>query len=368
MGQPRLFISAGDPSGDNAVARVAACLRTTFPALELVGLGGPRLAGLGQRQLARPEDIAVLGFWEVARRYPYFRRLFHACLDEIKQHRPNAVVLVDYPGFNLRLAAQVKKLGIPVIYYVAPQVWAWGRGRLRLMRNCVDRLLVILPFEESFFKDHGIDCTFVGHYLLEDIPPQFIASPLPGGRTLALLPGSRRQEVHRMLGPMLDAAGLICRRHGWQATLAAIRSIDDYEAACARHDASSVAIRYDDARRAMYEADLVLTASGTATLEAGIIGRPMVVVYKTGLITYQIARQLVTLDRIALVNLVLGSRVVPELVQGQATPERMASELERYLADVGYREQVQEKLRAVPSLLGGSGASQRAADEIARFL
>jgi len=191
MDEPLLFISAGDPSGDNATARVIEALQKQHPGLKFFGLGGPRLKVLGQEQLADSSDLAVLGFWEVARRYFFFRRLFHRCVEAIREFRPLAVVLVDYPGFNLRLAREVKRLGIPVIYYISPQVWAWGRKRLRRIRESVDKMLVILPFEEVFYEEHGIDCEFVDHYLLEDIPGDYIASDPPGNRQLALLPGSR---------------------------------------------------------------------------------------------------------------------------------------------------------------------------------
>ncbi|HUV31601.1 MAG TPA: lipid-A-disaccharide synthase [Acidobacteriota bacterium] len=368
MGKPLLFLAAGDVSGDNAAGRVVAALIRQRPDLEVFGLGGSRLKSLGQEQLAEPGRLTVLGFWEVAKRYPFFRRLFYRCVDEIKARRPSCVLLVDYPGFNLRLARKVKALGIPVVYYISPQVWAWGKRRMAAIRKYVDFMLLILPFEESFYVKSGVPTRFVGHYLLEDIPREYIQSRPVHERQIALLPGSRPQEIERMLPGMLKAAGHLHRRHGTSAVVAGIRGACDYERLLQRDGDGGVTVCYDDPRTVLYESGLVLTASGTATLEAGIIGRPMVIVYRTGFITYHIARRLVKLDMIGLVNLVLGEKVVPELVQGAATPERMAVELERLLTDDACRSGVCANLNRLPALLGGEGASQRVAEIVGSYI
>lgn len=368
MERVSLFLAAGDPSGDNAASRVVEHLKHLLPTIDLVGLGGPKLAALGQQQLAAADDLAVLGFWEVAKRYGYFRRLMHSCVDEIARRRPDAVVLVDYPGFNLRLAARVKRLGIPIYYYIAPQVWAWGRNRVKQMRRDLDRLFVILPFEPEFFNAHQIETDFVGHYLLEDIPTRFISSPSPGNLQLALLPGSRRQEVERMLPVMLETAAGYCRKHRARAVVAAIRGVYDYERAVAQVGESALSIVYDDSRQVVFDSDFVVTASGTATLETAIIGRPMVVVYRTGWITYQVARQLVRLNSIALANLVLGQSIVPELIQGGMTAPAINAKLDRYAADSDYRGSVTAALKSVPGRLGGEGASERVARRLVQLL
>jgi len=368
MNEPLLFISAGDPSGDTACARMIDSLREQKPGLSLFGLGGPRLFEKGQEQLAEPADLAVLGFWEVAKRFFFFRRLMHRCVTEIEQRRPKAILLVDYPGFNLRLAKRIKRLGIPIIYYISPQVWAWGKRRLGQIREYIDQMLVILPFEEEFYRKHGVPCKFVGHYLLEDIPADYISSPAPDRRQIALLPGSRLQEIERMLPPMLDAGARLYREHGYRSKVAALSGVFDYESVCAAYSGSGVEVVYDDSRKIVFESELVLTASGTATLEIGIIGRPMVVVYKTGALTYQIAKRLVKLDKIALVNLVLGKKVVPELIQSEATGEKMATELSRYWSDPDFRKRTETEFKRVPSLLGGTGASQRVAEVLAGYL
>ena len=365
-----IFISAGDPSGDTASARLAVALRELNPQVRFLGLGGTRLARLGQQQFADPEDLAVIGFWEVAKRYGFFRRLFKRCLKEIEQQRPRAVILVDYPGFNLRLARRIKPLGIPVIYYITPQVWAWGRGRVAQLRQFVDLALVILPFEQRFMSDNGINAEYVGHYLLEDIPTEYIASTVPetATATLALMPGSRPQEIERMLVPMLETARLFNRKHGTKAVVAALKGRYNYDPYIERYAGDNIEFRFDDSRAVIHNSRLVLTASGTATLETAVIGRPMVVIYKTGFLTYQIARRLVKLDKIALVNLVLNDHVVPELIQNEAVPERILAELSRIYEDRNHYETLRQRLNQVPGILGGEGASKRAAELIMNVL
>ena len=359
-----LFISAGDPSGDNAASRLAEMLRRTYPSYQLLGLGGPKLARLGQKQLAQPEDLAVIGFWEVAKRFNYFRTLLNQCVAEIRRNRPRVVILVDYPGFNLRLAKRIRSLGIPIVYYISPQVWAWGKDRTHLIRRLVDLMLVILPFEASFYAEQGVACKFVGHYLLEDISREFIASKPPDSSTLAILPGSRPQEIERMLVPMLEAARRLHLSYGMRTTVVGIPNRFDYEPIVSRYRDAGVMLSYDDSRNILHGSRYVLTKSGTATLEAAIIGRPMVIVYKTGFVTYQIARRLVRLEAIGLVNLVLGRNVVPELIQGQASPENMVREIERIARDTQQYESVRRELNRVPDILGGTGASERAANLI----
>ena len=366
MSSPTFFLSAGDPSGDNAAARLTDELRKKVPELSLFGLGGSRLRTLGQEQLADPGDLAVLGFWEVARHFRFFQKLLRRCADEIRSRRPNCLILVDYPGFNLRLAKMVRPLGIPIIYYISPQVWAWGHRRLGLIRECVDLMLSILPFEQQFYKDNGVESHFVGHYLLEDIPADLIASEPPVDGGLALLPGSRRQEIERMLPAMLETACRFNSKFGTRAVVAGVRDSYDYESLTRKYQADGVTVVYDDARQVIHDASLVLTASGTATLETAVIGRPMVVLYKTGFVSYQIAKHLIKIDKIALVNLVLNDKVVPELIQGEATPDNMLAELEKLYNDESHYDAIRTRLNEAPSLLGGTGASERAAQMILR--
>lgn len=368
MNDPLIFISAGDPSGDIAAGRLALALKKQIPGVLFCGLGAERLSAVGQEQFAAGSDLAVLGFWEVAKRFRFFQKLMSRCVAEIERRRPKVIILVDYPGFNLRLAARVKHLGIPIVYYIAPQVWAWGKTRVSDIRRLVDLLLVILPFEQKFFADHGVPAEYVGHYLLEDIDPSYQSS-LPSGKSqLALLPGSRPQEIGRMIFPMLGAAQLHIDKHGGTAVIAGVRGAYDYETACQPYQSSGISIEYGNSREVIYSSDLAVVASGTATLETGIIGRPMVIVYKTGEITYQIAKRVIELDKIGLVNLVLGKNVVPELIQRQVSPRPIASELGKYATNADYSAAVCWELQRVPPTLGGIGASDRAARLIAELL
>lgn len=364
----RLFVSAGDPSGDNAASHLIACLKQSHPDLECVGLGGPRLGKLGQRQLAEPSELAVLGFWEVARRYFFFRRLLQRAVDEITQLRPGCILLVDYPGFNLRLAERIKPLGIPIVYYISPQVWAWHASRIEQIKRLVDKMILILPFEQELYARHEVAHVFVGHYLLDDMPSDYISSSLPTQSRLALLPGSRPQEIDRMLPVMLATARRFHAATGTPSAVAALANGYDYTRSAQPGDERIISFVYDDPRSVISDSTVVLTASGTATLETGIIGRPMVVIYKTGWVTYQIARRLVTLDKIALVNLVLNEKVVPELIQHEANPAQIERELLRFGREDEYCRGVIDRLRRIPDILGGTGASQRAADEVDRYL
>lgn len=367
MSSPRLFLSAGDPSGDNAAARLVTRLKERVPDLQVGGLGGVRLRSLGQDQLAEPTDLAVLGFWEVAKRIGYFRNLMSRCVREIEQPRPSAILLVDYPGFNLRLAARVKRLGIPIIYYISPQVWAWGHHRVNEIARLVDLMIVILPFEQEFYRKAGVRAEYVGHYLLDDIPAEYVSSHVPPDGPLAILPGSRPQEVERMLPVMLDAARIWHDTTGGRSVVAALDNGIAYD----RYIESSrsfVGVVHNDARRILFECSLALTASGTATLETGIIGRPMVITYRTGWLTYQIARRLINVPHIGLVNLVLGERLMPELIQHEATGHKMAAALLDIATRGARRDHLLKRIGQLPQILGGPGGSARAAELVGQFL
>ena len=322
----------------------------------------------GQEQLSESSRLAVMGFWEVAKHYFFFRKLFYQCLDEIKKRRPHCAILIDYPGFNLRLAKEIKKLGIPVIYYISPQVWAWGHKRVEEIKANVDRMLVILPFEKDFYQQQGMSCDFVGHYLLEDIPSNYTSSPIPANGHIALLPGSRPQEIKRLLPPMLAAVVRFNKEFGTKAVVAGVSGLFDYESAIKAANDASVSIFYDNSRKVIFESSLVLTKSGTATLETAIIGRPMIVAYKTSFITYQIAKRLIKLDKIALANLVLGKKVVPELIQNEANADSINLGLKKLRDNKEYCSNIKRELDLVPNVLGGAGASERAAEIILNYI
>lgn len=360
------FISAGEQSGDNAAARLADAISQEDNNVAFFGLGGKRLSELGQIQLANPEDLSVIGFWEVARRLFFFKKLMKKCINEIKKKKPSAVILVDYPGFNLRLARRIKRFNIPIIYYISPQIWAWGKKRLDEIKELIDLMIPILPFEEKFYSDAEINCRYVGHYLIEDIPSGQLASEIPQNGHLALLPGSRKQEIERMLPVMLSAAEKFYNETGIKAVVAGIKEKINYEEYVDKYE--NISVVYDNPRNVIYNSQLVLTASGTATLETGIIGRPMVVIYKTGFLTYQIARRLIDLDKIALVNLVLQEKVVPEIIQNDAVPDKIFDELKSLYFNKDRFSSMKNKLDNVKNLLGDGSASQKAADCILEYI
>jgi lipid-A-disaccharide synthase len=366
----RIFVSAGETSGDRHAASLVRALRRQVGEVEVRGLGGEALAGEGATLLARVEDLSVVGFAEVARRLPFFVRLLAEARREIAAWRPHLVLPVDYPGFNLRLARNARRRGIPVAYYIAPQVWAWRRERRPGIARAVDRLLVVFPFEEPLFRDAGVNAVFVGHPLLDADGPApdrdavRTALGVPaGGALLALLPGSRRQEVERILPPLM--AGSVRVAGATPAVSRAPGLPADLFAEAERRGARVWNGRAADLVRA---ADAALVASGTATLETGLAGTPLAVVYRTGWLNWQLARALVRLRTVGLVNIAAGGTRVPELLEDDFTPERVAETAHRLLFDRREREEQARYLAPLRERLGGGGAAERAAREVAAML
>jgi lipid-A-disaccharide synthase len=366
-----IFMSAGDPSADFPGKNLIDHVRRDCPAIGLFGLGGPLMQQAGLEPLADARDLAVMGFVEVVPKFFYFRRLLQETAGLIAERRPKAVILMDYPGFNLRLAERIKPLGIPIIYYISPQVWAWGKGRVAAIKRLVDLMLVIFPFEETFFRQHGIEARFVGHPLVDryrDIPDKKVCREKLGYRNddcvIAFLPGSRRQEISRMLPVMMRAADVIKADLGRvRMTLAAVSNIEPETYGKMVGD-REINIRVGVTPEMLAASDLVITSSGTATVEAAYFGTPMVVVYKTGFATYQIARRLVSLDSIAMVNIIAGRKIVPELIQAQATASAITGEVLGLLHDRRRYETMVRDLREVREALGDGDAGRKAWDTI----
>lgn len=359
----RVFVSAGEPSGDAHAAALVRALRAGDPALDVEGVGGPQLAAAGARLIARIEDLTVIGFVEVLKKVPAHWRLLNAIERRLASGEIGLVILVDYPGFHLRVATAAKRAGVPVLYYVAPQLWAWHESRVRRMARDVARLAVILPFEEAFFRERGVHATFVGHPLLDRPPVPGTAEERkaalgldPRRPVLGLFPGSRGQETARLWPVFREAARLVmARRPDVQAIVAAspagrypdpgpIRVIAGHPAAC------------------FAAADAALSKSGTTTLEAAIADTPQVISYRMHALSYHLARRLVKVPWIGLVNLVAGRQVAPELVQDAVQPARLA-EAVLPLLDPGSPERVAqlEGCAEVRRRLGGPGAAARAA-------
>ena len=372
---PRLLISCGEASGDLYGAELVRHLREQVPGLDAFGLGGDRLQAEGASLLAHVRDLAVVGLLEVVSHLRHLRAVFRRVLDEAERHRPDAAVLVDYPDFNLRLALALHRRGIPVIYYVSPQLWAWRRGRIHDIRATVARMLVIFPFEEALYRDAGVPVSFVGHPLVSLVHPP--ADPVtlrrelgldPERPVVALLPGSRAKEVAHNLPPIAASVdALAAARPELQFVAAVAASLDP---ALIRRGLGDrpVTIAHDRTHAALSAATAAIVASGTATVEAALLGAPMVVVYRLSPWTYRLGRRFVRVPYYAMVNLIGGRRVVPELIQGDFTADRVLGEIVPLLDDTETRRQMQRDLREVREKLGAPGASARAAAVVAPYL
>ncbi len=363
-----ILVSAGEPSGDQHAGALVAALRKIVPDVAVEGIGGPHLAAAGARLMARIEDLTVIGFVEVLRKVPAHLELLRRVRRRLAEGDVRLVVLVDYPGFHLRVAEAAHRAGVPVLYYVAPQLWAWGEKRVRKMAAAVSRLAVILPFEEAFFTARGVPATFVGHPLMDRAPlaPQVeVRRQLgldPARPVLGLFPGSRAQEVERLWPAFRAAAAAVrLRRPEVQAVVAAA-------AGAAYRGAGDIRVVEGAARACFAAADAALCKSGTTTLEAAVAGTPLVIAYRMHPLSYLLARRLVRVPWIGLVNLVAERQVAPELIQGAVTPEALAAAVLPLLDPAsGERRAQLAGLAEVRRRLGDAGAAARAA-ELARAL
>ena len=365
----KVMLIAGEASGDLHGGKLVAALRGLEPELELFGVGGDRMAAAGMELYYHVNDLAYIGFIEVARHYLYFRRVFNRLIEVVKSRRPEVVVLIDYPGFNLRFAKAVKKLGISTFYYIAPQVWAWGQGRAAKMAGFVDQMAVLFAFEVDFFSRYQIKTTFVGHPLLEGMEVGLSRYEFmekydlnPGHPLLALIPGSRNQEVRHLLPPMLQTAEQLRRNHPeLQVVISQAASVEPQQ-----FESLVAAAPWARAVRAdyyplMHYATAGMVASGTATLEAACADLPFALLYRVSPLSFAIGKQLVKIPNIGLVNIVAGEAVVPEFLQDDLVPDQMAPVVERLLFDEPARSAMQVKLAGVRNRLGEAGASQKTA-------
>jgi lipid-A-disaccharide synthase len=358
----KLAIVAGEASGDLHASEVVRELKRLDPALETFGIGGDLLAAEGMRILHHAREMGIVGLFNVLRHYPMFRRIFDDTIRAIAAEKPDAVMLVDYPGFNLRLARRCRELGLRVIYYISPQVWAWRRGRVKQIARYVDRMIVILPFEEGFYREHGVPVTHAGHPLIDELAG-IERDPRPPGDPLriALLPGSRRGEVSSLLPAMLDAVSLLPGADAYVIQAPTIHAAELLE--IMTQHGTFIRIVPHDGGRAIAAADVALSSSGTATLECAVIGTPVVVMYRLTAITHWLARRLVKLPFFGLINIIAGTEVVPELIQREVNGARIAAEVRR-MAEPATHARLRAALAAVREKLGGPGASRRAAEAI----
>ncbi|HSA54723.1 MAG TPA: lipid-A-disaccharide synthase [Gemmatimonadaceae bacterium] len=363
---PDVMVVAGEASGDMHAAGLAEALRRRRPDLHLVGVGGERMERAGVALVERSDRLAVMGFVEVLRSVPRHHALLQELRRRLRGGAVSVLVTVDYPGFNMRLAASARDAGVPVLYYITPQVWAWGASRLPRLAQLITKAAVILPFEEALLRSHGIDATFVGHPLLDRavaLPAREAARAELGlardALVLALFPGSRPQEIERHLEPFVATAERLRRRYpGLEVVVSVAPGVTISAARCPWRQVSMSSLML------LRAADAALCKSGTTTLEAAVAGCPLVVGYRTSRWTHAVARRLVRIPHIGLVNVVAGRQVAPEFVQDALAPEAMADALSPLLGGGAEREQMLAGLDAVRARLGAPGAATRVAEMV----
>ncbi|HEY1897459.1 MAG TPA: lipid-A-disaccharide synthase [Terracidiphilus sp.] len=378
---PTIFISAGEASGEKYGALLIDALGKRLAAggrhANFIGMGGPHMAAAGLERVVRAEDVAVMGITEVVRHLPRIYREFRKLRQSIRARRPDVAILIDFPDIHFKLAEELHRLQVPVIFFVSPQLWAWKKHRIKLVQKYVDRMLVIFPFEEPFYRERGVLAEFVGHPLADLALPtvtreQFAAeSGLDPVKTwIGLLPGSRAKEIRDNLPAMLQAARELAGRHDrgrleFVLPLAATLNSGqrDFVRRLIEVKAPELAVRLaNDARTALFHARASVVASGTATVEAALIGNPFVVVYRVSPITYAIAKRVVRVPHVAMANLIAGKRVVPELIQGDFTPSNIVRQLQELLPDGPRRQSMMQELAAIRSLLNSRPGSNEKAE------
>ncbi len=371
----RVYAVAGEHSGDAHGAGLLEALREMAPGVEIRGAGGPRMAaiaGSGLRDWV--EDAAVMGVWEVLKRYGWFRERFAEMLAEVRDFQPDVLLLVDYPGYNLRFAAAVRR-ELPrtkIVYYISPQVWAWNKGRIPKMVRLLDEMLCLFPFEQPIFQDAGLKTTFVGHPLIDELEAERIPGARRETKLVGLFPGSREREIARLFPTMLDAAALLRQRDSglcFEVPAASPRLAAQIRELVAAGGAGDwITVTDGGSHALMQRAACAVIASGTATLEAAWFGLPYCLVYRAAPLTYALARVLVKIKWIGLVNILAGEGVVEEFIQGAATPAAVAGSLGKFLDSPATAAALQAQLAETAAKLGEPGAHRRAAAAVAAWL
>jgi lipid-A-disaccharide synthase len=366
----KILLIAGEASGDKHGSALLRELKKLSSDVEVVGTGGPQLRAAGLVPLFQTEDLAVMGFTGVALKYCFLRSVLHRMKEEIDK-KPDLLICIDYPGFNFPLAKHARKRGVPVLYYIAPQVWAWRPARAKQMAGFVDRLAVVFDFEQQLFEQAGVPTTFVGHPLLEYHERIMPETEFRAGlgcaasrKIIGILPGSRKQEIERILPVMLGAATILTKRDPAffpVVSCAPMVDPDWMKSLCKKHGVTDLVYTVHTGELIRYATAAAVT-SGTATLETALAETPLVVVYKTSPVNYFLLKGLVKIRHISLVNILSDSKNVPELIQGRATAETIAEELRRITGPSPHRDRIIAQLKDLPRHLGSPGASSRVAE------
>lgn len=370
------MIITGEVSGDLIGESLIKELKSQNPDLKITGIGGDRMKSAGMDLIYHTDQMAFLGFVEVVKHLPFIHQVQKKLIDKIKSENISCVVLIDYPGFNLSIAKKIKPLGVKIIYYVSPQIWAWAKGRIKKVKRLVDKMLVVFPFEVEFYKKEHIDVEYVGHPLVERINHYnflsraefFSKFRLDNEKEILLvMPGSRKQEVKEIFPEVIKAASRLAKQFNLQVIVARSKNIDEN---LLRHlsDPEKFISIEDHNYELMKYSRFGIIKSGTSTLEVGYFVLPMIVVYKTSPLTYLIGKQLVKLDRIGMVNILLDEMVVPELIQNDASSENIFNAASKILSDNQAYGKVKSKLYDVKQKLGDDGASKKAANLMLEIL
>jgi lipid-A-disaccharide synthase len=364
----KIFFVAGETSGDAHGAAIIRALKARVPEIECEGLGGPRMAAAGMLLRHDLASEAIMGFTEVVKHFPAIRRIFLDTVAHIRALKPDVLVLIDYPGFNIRLAKALEDDPVRVVYYISPQVWAWKKGRVRDIAASVDHMLVIFPFEEAIYQEAGVPCTYVGHPLAEQLAGYEPPHDLGGDCVIGLLPGSRAQEIARHMPVIVAVArGIRCQ---YPDARFLVPVVDEKRAAQVRAAAEGfpMEVMVGGMHEVLAQARFALVASGTATLETALFGVPMVVLYKVSALSYALARLLVDVRHIGMVNIVAQRGIVPEFIQGRASAKHLLPAALELIGDTHARATMLADLAAVRARLGEGGASGRAAAVISNYL
>jgi lipid-A-disaccharide synthase len=370
----RVMIIAGEASGDLHGSGVVRELKRLSPGIDVYGVGGDKMKREGMDNIYHINELGFMGFMEVLKHLPFIKTMEHTLEQIVKFKRPDVLVLIDYPGFNLRFARIAKRYDVKIVYYISPQVWAWHKSRVKKMRELIDKMLVIFPFEVDFYKAEGIDVEFVGHPLLEGLESTLERKnfckrfELDGQKKiLALLPGSRKQEIERIFPVMLDAARRIAVQKNMEIVVGVAPTITE-QYFRTLYNLKGIHLISDLTYDVMANSDFAFVASGTATLETACFGTPMFVIYKTSWPTYSIGRLLVHVKNIGLVNIVAGKTIAPEFIQYRANAKELANSALRLLNDEKQLKDMKTELSKVKGMLGEIGASLKVAERILKMI